>query len=157
MHMLGLSGALGISFQAACNRDEAAGFIAAHPTEGVFAGVDRQDRPVFIPLEDLASAQPVPVFFHPALVPTQACSDFKILECKIFRVHVSNVEKRETSGKDIIDPVTRGIKIKTDGNAQAIHDLSSGFMDKAAMKFDRAMIFSRPEKYRDYRHTITRP
>ena len=157
MHMLGLGSALGISFQAARNRDEATGFIAVHPFEGVFAGVDQHSQPVFIPLEDLAGTQPVPVFFHPALVASQACSDFKILECKIYRVHVSDIKMRETSGKDIIDPVTRGVKLKMSDDQPETYDLSSGFLDKAAMKFDRALIFSRLEKYRDFRSSVMRP
>ncbi len=157
MHMLGLSGALSVAYQAVQNRDAQAGFIAVHPVEGVFAGVVEKNQPVFIPLENLVSIQPLPVFFHPALVPSQACADFRILECKLYRVHVSNVEKQETSGADIIDPATRTIKTKSSGDEPATHDLSSGFMDKAAMKFDRALLFSRREKYRDYRPGTMRP
>ena len=157
MHMLGLAGTLSVSYQAAQNRDAQTGFIAVHPAEGVFAGVDRQDRPVFVPLEGLVRIQPIPVFFHPALVPSQACSDSKILECRLYRVHVSNVKNQETSGKDIIDPATRTIITKVSGDEPVTHDLSSGFMDKAAMKFDRALLFGRSEKYRDYRPSIMRP
>ena len=67
-----------------------AGYVALHPSKGLFLGVDENRKAVFCPLADIVPSQPVPAFLVPNSIPEQACSDTAILECTLYRVSLTD-------------------------------------------------------------------
>jgi hypothetical protein len=74
------------------NRRFHRGFIAVHPTDGIFLGVDRKSgEAVFTPLKDIKlSGQRIPAFYHQEYIRDGACADPRILECTAYRVRVGD-------------------------------------------------------------------
>lgn len=88
--------------QADHNKRNKIGFIAIHPQDGVFLGVDENKTSIFKPAAELDADQMIPTFRIHDWVSSEACTDERIVECSCYLVDVADTEKQLARAGDVI-------------------------------------------------------
>jgi hypothetical protein len=105
MQATGYERTLDIDRETRKNRENQIGFIAVHPRDGVFLGVEQKSgEAVFKPLSDLRAGQAIPAFFHQEQISTEACADTRILDCTAHSVRVGDMDREAAFAGEVRSP-----------------------------------------------------